>query len=83
MKVKFEFDHEDVYDREKLETMLKASKIEVALEEIWQQCFRPNYKHGYNDDIFKTLTKRQGNLIHKVIDCLAEKYQEIIKNIEE
>ena len=76
MKVILEFSDEGEYGTEDMRMARVAMNAEVyknAFEEIWEQCFRPNNKHGYpgKDSI---LNKESS---YDVIEALIEKFQEV------
>lgn len=61
-------------DKDEAEVYLKAREYVDAVEDIWQQCFRPRYKHGYGDEL---LDSEQAGL---VIDKLAEIYRKVLED---
>ena len=76
MKVILEFSDEGEYGTEDMRMARVAMNAEVyknAFEEIWEQCFRPNNKHGHpgKDSI---LNKESS---YDVIEALIEKFQEV------
>ena len=76
MKVILEFSDEGECGMEEMRMARVAMNAEIyknAFEEIWEQCFRPNNKHGYpgNDSI---LNKESS---YDVIEALIEKFQEV------
>jgi len=68
MKAILEFE-----DREELQYALDGPKYACQLSDIWDQLFRPAQKHGYNDPV---LDSKEA---YKVIEKLAEKYQDIMR----
>lgn len=46
-KVILEFDTYE--DREEMKAALAGSENAVKLHDIWEKCFRPNRKNGYNN----------------------------------
>lgn len=58
---------------EEAEVYLKAYKYKHMLDDIWEECFRPNRKHGYG---IKILDKEES---HDIIEEIAEIYLRIIR----
>lgn len=78
MKAKLEFDLNDYEsnDREEFKHAVNGHKYRMVLDEVWQQCFRPNYKHGYRDEALNT------EEAHEIIDKLAEIYKQLLEDSE-
>ena len=68
MKVKLEFDENE--RQEALEAM-NAWKYKYAFSSVWDRVFRPNNKHGYNNEL---LDKESS---YEVIEELMKIYQEV------
>lgn len=66
----------EVDDAEDASTFLNAYNYKDALEDIWQQCFRPNNKHGYPEE------ELNAELAYRVIEILSEKYLMILSDRE-
>ena len=56
---------------------LKASDYKLAFEEVWQQLFRPMFKHGYDPSIEKLVEACGRDAAYALVDALSEKYNEI------
>ena len=68
-KITIEYDNVEDAD-----LALNAWKYKDAIDEIWERCFRPNNKHGYNDEL---LDSEQA---YDIIEVLAKMYVDIIKD---
>lgn len=65
-------------EREEFEDAQNGWKYKNQVEEIWNQVFRPYYKHGYSDqELNKLLNTKEGNLI---MSKLSDIYHEAIKD---
>ena len=73
---------------------INARKYRDAVDDIWQQVFRPNFKHGYNKDINDLIDKCgtypssdfEGETEYHgadLISALADLYQEVIRELPE
>jgi hypothetical protein len=71
MKYKFETD-----EKEEAEILLKASDYKFAIDEIWERCFRPNNKHGYNDPVLDS------EEAYEVIEKLIDRYHQALEYYE-
>lgn len=66
----------DMYEeKEAFNDAVNGGKYKAALEEIWQQVFRPAFKHGYSKAGLTELSDRD----YEVIEKLSEIYQEVMK----
>ena len=79
-KAWIKFNLEESEGRNELKRALKADDAFQALNEIWEQVFRPSFKHGFHK---KELQKLAVNLEedadgNDVIDYLADIYHKII-----
>ena len=76
MKVILEFDGNE--DKEAIEDAMNGSKYKDQIDEIWQRCFRPAYKHLYNNQrINELLEGEHSDAFYEVIDYLAKIYSDI------
>jgi len=65
----------DTYeDREELADALNGTKNAAKLEDIWEECFRKNNKHGYGNPILDS------DEAYEVIEALKEIYLEIVND---
>lgn len=53
----------------------------IALDDIWDQCFRPHFKHGYQDDRINTLLENEACV--ELLEKIAEIYSSIRREIPE
>lgn len=77
MKAKLEFDLDDPYEEENLKHALNGSKYKHIIDDIWQNVFRPNRKHGYGNKILDT------DEAHNIIEELITIYLRTIEDINE
>jgi len=88
MKVTFNFDTEDIDQRLEMERMLKAEQMSFAINEIYEQVFRPAFKHGYDkklEDLIALCPEvdtdcGKTNVAYEIISLLSEKYFDILDN---
>jgi hypothetical protein len=66
--------------QEEFETAVNAWKYKVRIEDIWDQVFRPFYKHGYRDKELNDLLDKLGDDGSKIIDKLADLYRETARD---
>ncbi len=65
-------------EREEYETALNGWKWKNRFEEVWQQCFRPQHKHGFvYPRLNELLAGEHGAAIIEYIDQLEQIYHEI------
>lgn len=67
-------------EQEQLDDALKGSHYKWKLEEIWQEVFRPYYKHGYPDQELNKLLDKLGDDGSVVMDKLADIYRSVISD---
>lgn len=92
MKAKLEFDMEDQDDKEKLNRMLKVDNLVIALEDIHNKVWRPNFKHGYSEEKIKKLIDKCGtyedehghevSIGSELIEALHEIYISVLQDNE-
>ena len=86
MKIRIELDTDSdtLYeDRAEALVMLKAEYYKNALEEVWQRCFRPFWKHGFSGELAE-LTEKDlitHDELTRVIDLIGERYQVICDEV--
>lgn len=87
MKAILEFDLDCHEDRERFEKANKAEKMDIFIEEVWEQLFRPIRKHGYSDTKLVKLLEElgydeDGSLkAYELMWYLGEKYYELEKEM--
>ena len=65
-------------EQEEFKDALEGTSSKIKLEDVWQNCFRPFWKHGYNDpEIQKIVETKDGA---KLMEFLIAKYQETVNN---
>ena len=79
MKAILEFDLNDLYDREDHKLALKGRENKCKLDEVWNQVFRPNNKHGYHQKKIKDLFVKDEELCYDLIEELAGIYLDIMR----
>lgn len=76
MKATLEFNLPE--EQEEHELALNGHKYKIAVEEIWNQVFRPYYKHGYDDSELNDLLHTDSGAI--IVEKLAEIYRKVIND---
>jgi len=74
MKVTMSFNDDE---QEDARVALNGHKYKECVEEIWEQCFRKAFKHGYGIELLDS------NVAYPIIDKLSEIYHEVIAEIME
>jgi hypothetical protein len=64
-------------EREEFETAQKGVDYKLALETVWNQVFRPYYKHGYTDSDLQKLVESTPE-VGQAIDKLKELYLQVL-----
>ena len=87
-----EFNLDEPYAQEEMETALKAMTYKSVLSEIQNEVFRPARKHGYPDRNIEELIEKCGidkcengeeyHLAIELIEKLEERFIEIIRDNE-
>lgn len=72
MKATLEFNLPE--DQDRLEDAMEGTNYKDQLEQVWQECFRPNRKHGYGDDELEKLIAEIGPNASELIEKLAHIY---------
>lgn len=78
MKAIIEFDMPQ--DTEKYVAAMRGAEYRTALRDIWEQMFRPYFKHGYSDQALQDATSTDSGGI--VIERLADRYRDITENLD-
>lgn len=63
------------------ETALNGWRYQYKLDEVWNQVFRPAFKHGYADEELNKLS--QSKTGQKLIEKLAELYHQVVNESED
>lgn len=74
----------DRYKEEyELEAALNGGKYKCAVEEIWQEVFRPRHKHGYKNIRLNELIENEqtSNIVEEVMDILEELYRSCVNEL--
>lgn len=76
MKIYVKYDMPD--DKEDFELAQKAVRMSIAIDDMWNEVFRPFYKHGYKNKELNDLTENED--VAKAIELLADIYREVLKD---
>lgn len=85
MKINVEFDlsgEEGRYEEERFNKMMQADRMSFALSEIWENVFRPYWKHGYDDKELEELTNLDtltNEQLTRIIEILGDRYLQVIR----
>ena len=61
------------YDNvEEANLSLRAPELQDKLDQIWEECFRKNNKHGYNDELLDS------EEAYDIIERLSQIYLDIV-----
>lgn len=74
--LKFNLDNPD--DKIVFETMQQATQMQIALEDIRQEVFRPARKHGYGRQDIQKLIDKIGPDATELISLLENVFNEIV-----
>ena len=82
-KLEFDLDNYDSDDRDNFKKCVRANDMVIALNDIWNQCFRPARKHGYDAQIEKLIDacgkdKKGYSNAYELLYALGEIYHEIL-----
>lgn len=69
-KAKLEFKLPE--EQEGFNDALNGSDYKVQLEDVWNNVFRPHYKHGYPDQELQQLIDDNYEVADKIIEKLSE-----------
>lgn len=67
-------------DTEDFKVAQKGMEYKLALEDVWNEVFRPNFKHGYSNEVLQELT--QNPQVFEAIKLLSEIYQAVLTEYE-
>jgi hypothetical protein len=64
-------------ESEELKITLQAMENSIRIEDIWNECFRPCFKHGYADEEMNELlgNKDYGDKVYRAVEILADIYR--------
>lgn len=77
-KLKLEFDYYE--EKEEFEDALNGTKHRLIIDEIWQEVFRPYYKHGYSNEQIENLIIENEEVVEKLMDYLSARYHQVLKD---
>jgi len=89
MEIKIKLDTQsDTYyeDIDELNSMIKASAYKDALDTVWQDCFRPFWKHGYPNNRINQLIEQDSitnEELCEIIEYLGNEYADICRRAKE
>ncbi len=63
-------------EQEEFKDAVEGTKYKVKLEDIWNELFRPYYKHGYADAEIQTIVESKNG--SKLMEYLIKKYNEVV-----
>jgi len=67
-------------EREDLELAIHGWRYKNVVDEIWQECFRPAFKHGYSHKELNDLLEKSDD-VARAIELLSEIYQNCVKDL--
>jgi hypothetical protein len=65
-------------ENEEFETAAKGWRYKVAIDQLWEEMFRPRHKHGYYDKLQKLVETETGEAIMEELERL---YLTIIEDV--
>ena len=65
-------------ESEDLRDAMQGTKMSIFINDVWDQLFRPHFKHGYNDKELQRLSATKDGA--KVIELLSEKYNDLLQD---
>ncbi len=79
--LKFDFEKEGSDDEQSFKECMQGGNALLAIDAIWDQCFRPYFKHGYPDSSTEKLTENLPEDEHgdTIIHKLAGIYTDILR----
>lgn len=89
VKATLEFNMDEPYTRDEFNDALNGTNNKIKLDDIWNEVFRPYYKHGYQDKKLNELLECETfsedeklnetvrEHIGEVIDKLADIYRDV------
>ena len=73
MKARLEFDLPE--DELAFDLAANGAKYKYTLDDVWERVFRPNNKHGYNDELLDS--EEAYDIIEKLIAIYLEVVDEV------
>jgi hypothetical protein len=67
-------------EREEMELAIHGWRFQEAVKEIWQECFRPAFKHGYADKELNDLLEKSDE-VARAIELLSEIYRRCVRDL--
>jgi hypothetical protein len=74
MKATLEFSLPE--DQDEFKNAVDGWKYKSAMDDVWDELFRPRWKHGYSDQTLEDLRKNES--VETAIDMLEKMYKEIM-----
>jgi hypothetical protein len=74
---KLEFNLPEEFDE--FQDAQNASKYKCAVEDIYQQVFRPAFKHGYPDEVLQKMVD-ENPIVFEVIERLKKLYFNVLND---
>jgi len=66
-------------EQSEFDDAVNGTKYSIQLDDVWDECFRPNFKHGYNEQIEKIIAKCGNDNAYNLIEELSKIYTTITK----
>ena len=79
MKGILEFNLDEYEDKEMFYLANKSGNMKSAIDDVWNKCFRPAFKHGYNDKDLQNLLDRLGDDGYDLIDKISQIYNKVLE----
>lgn len=76
MKAKLEFDLLDPMESAEFRDAVNGSRYKLALDDVWNKCFRPLYKHGYDNEHINI------DEHYEAINAIAELFSEVMGDLK-
>lgn len=68
-------------EKQDFEYASRGAEYMHTIDEIWNEVFRPHYKHGYKDKELQKLMEDNWDVASKIMDKLADIYRDVTKEI--
>lgn len=65
-------------EREEFQSALNGQKVEIRIDDIWNEVWRPRYKHGYSNPRINELL--EDPKCNELMDLLEDLYRETENN---
>jgi hypothetical protein len=78
VKATLEFDFSE--EKDSFDDALKGSSYRMALDQVWNDVFRPIQKHGYPEVELNKLLEQDD--CRRVVEMLTEKFWEVMRENE-